>query len=243
MAGLTSINVVQELNEKFSHRAAQTLMDYLKTYNCESQVVAAEGTVGIQSTATKAVMLNGQPLKLTVDAQMLIASSTDERSLTAWAVTTAYTVGNIRENSAGLRFRCIEAHTSRDGSDSDFINNEPGKSDNWAKYWEQADHDATNARGTSITASYDQWFLITAIADGTLQIWEAGDEAATGYAEVKIPMFDAKLYIPIGMVHIANGSASEFVVGTTSWATGSVVETYLQLTGPIFPHVDNWDRN
>ena len=234
MPGLNSVNAAQQPEKQFSYNAMKEYCKYLNTANLETAAIAASGTVAIASTAGKGVMINGQVMKSTADAEMLIASSTAETN-TAWATATAYTVGLIRTNE-GYRLRCISAHTST-------ADDEPLVGYDWDTKWEVAPHGAVNAAGTSITASYDQWFLVTAIADGTLQIWEAGDEAATGYAEMKMPQFDPKLYVALGAIHIANGSSAAFVVGTTSWATGSVTETYVQITGPVFPHADNMDKN
>lgn len=247
--GLSLPNVGENgLREKFSYKNMQQLMAYLSTYNCESQVLAIDANAeNIQTTGTKLAMFNGQPVYLAADAALDISADTTEVSLTAWASGTSYSVGDIRENSEGKRFRCILAHTSRDGSDSDYIDNEPGKSDNWARFWEEAPHGATNAVASVIEDDEEQWFLVTAQKDGTLNVWCAGDAAdISSGAECKVPQYDAKMYCPIGFLHIKNETGADFTLGTTDLddSTGSsVTTTYLQVTGPVFPHPSNWDAN
>ena len=146
--GLSLPNLAESgLANKFSHNSMKKMMEYMSTYNCESQAVTLS-SADITDTATKAVMFNGQPTYLATDT--LDISSCTEGTLTAWATATSYSVGDVRSNG-GKRYVCVAAHTSRDDSDSDYINNEPGSSDNWAKFWEQRDHGATNASGSSIT--------------------------------------------------------------------------------------------
>lgn len=229
-----SIDVTQNIKNKFSFKPMQVLAAYLGTFNCESQVIAIDAnTEDIQSTGTKLAMINGQPEKIEVDAALDISGDT-EGTLTAWADDTSYSVGDVR-SKGGQRWRCIAAHTS----DSDNKPNGPTGD----TYWEEQMHSATNASGTSISAGYDQWLLVTAKAGGTLTVWEAGDEATTGNAVCKVPLYDPKLYVPIGFLHIANGTSSAFVVGTTGLDTASVTDTFVQVTGPVFPHEDNFDRN
>jgi len=244
--GINLPNVATKPSRLFSYKNMKNLMEYLSTYNMESQAVAIDGNAeDIQTTGTGMAMLNGQPVILAEDAALDISACT-EGTLTAWASATAYVVGDIRKNTSDMRFVCILAHTSRDGSDSDYINNEPGKSDNSARFWEQRDHSAVNASGTVITDDYEQWFLILAKKDGVISLWEAGDQAITTTgAECKIPQFDPKTYVAIGLLHIlaAVDAGTDFTVGTTSLAEATCVDTFLNLTGPVFPNVDNWDAN
>lgn len=237
MASLTTANVAQQLENKFSYKNAQVMMQYMSTYNCESQIVA-EATGSLDSTGTKMAVLNGQPIYLASGTADLTLTSPED-SLTAWAVDVTATLGMIRTNG-GKRWRCILAHTGKDGSDSDYINNEPGASDNWEHYWEEAPHGAVSVNTESMTLSKDQWFLVTQSAGALMQMWYAGDEAATGYAECKVPQYDPKMYIPIAFIHIANTTTAH-VFGTTAMSTPTVVT--LQITGPIFPHSDYWDAN
>jgi len=247
MAGLTSVNIAQNLSKKFSDKNAKAMMEYLNTRNCESQVVYFHTTSeeNLISTGTKAVIFNGQPMQLTAETNMDISACTAGTE-TAWASGTSYSLGSVVKNGQNEdRYVCIEAHTGRDNSDSDYKSNEPGESDNWARYWEQRPHTAVNASGTEITTLCEQWFLITAIADGTLQIWEAGDESAYGTAEAecKIPWFDPKTYIPVALAHVKNASGATITIGTTDFDATNVTTTWLQLTGPVFPHPDYWDQN
>jgi hypothetical protein len=243
--GFVTVNEAQNLQEKFSHKSMKSLMEYLATQNCETQALAVDGTdTDIASTGTKSVTINGQPMRLASETGLSISACTAGTE-TAWVTATSYSVGNVRKNgSEDTRYMCILAHTSRDNSDSDYICNEPGESDNWARFWEQRDNKAVNGSGTVITKAYEQWFLVTAIEDGTLQVWEAGDEATkTAGAECKVPQYDPKTYVPVGFLHIAADDSAAFTLGTTSHAAASAVTTYLDTTGPIFPHPDNWDKN
>ena len=244
--GINLPNQDIDIGKQFSFKPMKSLMEYLSTYNVSTQAVAIDGTANdIQTTGTGTAIFCGQPLTIDEDAALDISACT-EGTETAWAVDTAYVIGDVVQNSHGVRYMCRLAHTSKDGTDSDYTNNEPGKSDNSDRWWEQRDHAAVNASGTSITHDYEQWFLVTAIIDGTLQIWEAGDEATIVLgAECKIPQFDPKVYVAIGLIHITSlvDAETAFVVGTTDIEESSCVETIYNLTGPIFPHPDNWDKN
>lgn len=236
MAG-TSVNVTVNNKKKFSYKAMQELVGYLGTFNCESQVVAIDSsTEDIKTTGTKAALLNGQPIIVAADTDFDLGTEHDEEDLTAWATSTAYTLGKIRSH-LGIRIRCIQAHTSSTAT-------KPFASDSWEQYWEVAPHDAESAVGASITKAYEQWFLVTAEDDGTLGVWQAGPEVkSTTGAECKIPQYDYKKYIPIGLLHVKNATGSPFVMGTTGLDTASVTDTFVQLTGPVLPHPDNWDVN
>ena len=243
--GINLPNVATDPAKRFSYKGMKNLMEYLSTYNMESQTFAIDAnTEDVQTTGTGMAMINGQPVTLAADAALDISADT-EGTETAWATGTSYSVGDVRKNgSADTRYVCILAHTSRDNSDSDYICNEPGEADNWERWWEQRDHNATNASGASITAAYEQWFLCLAKKDGTISLWTAGDEAiSTTGAECKLPQFDSKTYVAIGLLHVKNATSSAFVLGTTGLDTSSVTDTFLQLTGPIFPSPDNWDTN
>ena len=247
MASLTTVNPAQDLANKFSFKNMKAMLDYLNSRSCETQVVYFHTTSeeNLISTGTKAVIFNGQPMKLTAETDADISACTAGTE-TAWATETSYSLGDVVKNGNNDdRYFCVEAHTSRDNSDAAYISNEPGLSDNWGRFWEQRDHDAVNASGTEITTLNEQWFLITAIADGTLQIWEAGSESAYGTAEAecKVPWFDPKTYIPLAFAHVKNASGATITIGTTDFDATSVTTTWLQLTGPVFPHPDNWDKN
>lgn len=243
--GINLPNVATDVAKRFSYKGMKSLMEYLSTYNMETQAFAIDANAeNVQTTGSAMAMLNGQPVTLAEDAALDISACT-EGTETAWATATSYAVGAVVKNGGSdTRYVCILAHTSRDDSNSDYICNEPGNSDNWARFWEQRDHKAVNASGTVITTAYEQWFIALAKKDGTISLWEAGDQAlSTTGAECKIPQFDAKIYVPIGLLHILNATGSNFTVGTTELSTANVTDTFIQLTGPVFPHPDNWDAN
>jgi hypothetical protein len=233
-----AIDVTKDLRKNFSYKGMQELMGYLSTFNCESQTLAVDANANdIQTTGTKMMFINGQPEVCEADAALDISADTTEVTQTAWATATAYsTVGTVRWNKDGVRYRSIAAHTSS-------VNDEPGYGQNWETYWELAPHGAVNAVGATIAASYDRWFMVTAQADGTITMWLAGDAAATGYAKCVIPQYDHKIYCPIGFIHVANGTSSAFTVGTTSFSASSVTTTFMDVTGPVFPDLANWDKN
>lgn len=87
-------------------------------------------------------------------------------------------------------------------------------------------------KGATIADGSSRWFLILAESDGTLSVWTAGDAATTGSEVLTVPEFDASIYIPVGLMLIANDSGGTFTVGTTA-LTGDA--TFYNLTGPIFP--------
>lgn len=232
-----AIDVTVNFEKKFSYRKMQQLMAYLTTFNCESQALAIDAnTEDIQSTGTKAMFINGQAEVCEEDVALDISADT-EGTWTAWATATAYSVGDVRKNSLGNLhpYRCIVAHTSK-------ASNEPGFGADWAEKWEPVLHTAINASGLSISANRDQWLMVTAKADGTLTAWVAGDEATAGNAILKVPLYDYKQYCVIGFMHLTN-AAGAFVVGTTGLDDGSMTDLYINVTGPVFPHPDNWDKN
>jgi hypothetical protein len=246
MGFVTTNQAQKNISNKFSFKNMKALMDYLSTFNCETQTVYFHTTSeeNLISTGTKTVMHCGQPMRLPAETDADISACTAGTE-TAWATGTSYSVGDVRKNGNNDdRYVCILAHTSQDNSDSGITCNEPGESDNWEHYWEQRKHSAVNASGTTIATLSEKWFLVTAIEDGTLQIWEAGDTAlvAAG-AECEIPWYDPMVYIPVALAHVANNSGATITIGTTDFDATSVVTTWLQVTGPIFPHPDNWDKN
>lgn len=81
---------------------------------------------------------------------------------------------------------------------------------------------------TSVTV----WFLV--VTDGTnCKVLYAGQGATPKY-----PDFDAETYVAIGDLKIVCG-AGGFTVGTTTWDDVDAVETFRQITWPVFPHQDN----
>jgi len=97
-----------------------------------------------------------------------------------------------------------------------------------------------DAAGTSIADGYDQYFAIFAAADGVLHLMKAGVEALLGTAVLKIPNWDASLYACVGIMLVVNDSGSPLVIGTND-LTGDA--TFYDVTGPMFPHDENLDRN
>jgi len=245
-----AISVLQNPGDHFSYKGMKILAEYLNTFNMASQTLAIDANSNdIQTTGTGWMMMNGQFEQCEVDAALDISAAHREDTKTAWATSTSYSAGDIRWNAAqNVRYRCILAHTSKNVANetAGAPANEPGASDFWDTYWEEAPHSAVYAGGTTpdtIAAGYDKWYLVTAEADGTLGIWIAGDAATTGNAVCKIPQFDPKMYCAIGAMLIANGTSSTFTVGTTGLDTASVTDTYINIIGPVFPHPDNWDMN
>jgi len=235
MAAVSLTNYTNTIRDKFSYKNMQNLMEYLSTYNSNTQTLAIDATSqDIQTTGTGLLFFEGIPHINAVDAALDISADT-EGTLTAWATATSYSVADVRSND-GLRYFCIAAHTS--SADS-----EPGVGQDSDTYWEYRPHGATNASGTSLAAGYDQWFMATVKRDGTLTLWVAGDAALHDNAVCEVPHYDPKTYCVVGFLHIANETSSAFVVGTTGLDTASVTDTFIQVVGPVFPHKDNWDNN
>jgi len=236
MAAVTLTTYTNELENKFGYRPMQNLMAYLATYNANTQTLAIDAnTNDIQTTGTGLCFFEGDPHILPADAALDISACT-EGTESAWATATSYTLGTSVVTNDSVRYLCIQTHTSAAAT-------EPGTGENWVEYWEARKHGATNASGTSIAAGYDQWFMATAKRDGTITLWESGDAALHDNAVCKVPHYDPKIYCVVGFLHIANETASAFVVGTTGLDTGSVTDTFIQAIGPVFPHKDNWDAN
>lgn len=95
-----------------------------------------------------------------------------------------------------------------------------------------------DAVGATVASGSSRYFLVLAKADGTLSVWLAGDAATDGSEVLKIPAFDPSTYCAVAILHVNSNTA--FVLGTTA-LTG--LDTYYQLTGPVFPHADNIDEN
>ena len=219
---------------RFSFKAARDLAKFLNTKNMQTQTVAIdENAENIKSTGTGLAILAGKPIVLAAHGELDISADT-EGTETAWATATAYVVGDTRKNSQGIRFRCITAHTST-------ADDEPGFGARYNTYWEESYHGAVNAVGTTITTGYDQWFLITAKADGVLTMWQAGVQALNTTAVPVIPHYDPEKYIPVALAIIVNDSGGDLIVGTTA-LTGDI--TFYQLIGgSLLPDGDLIDQN
>jgi len=220
------------LAEHFGYKGMQIMAEYLSTQNCEGQGLAIHGSnaENILSTATKLAFINGNPYALAADTELDISGDT-EGTETAWATATAYSIGDVRVNRDGTRYICHTAHTSS-------ADDQPGMSYNWEAYWEEAPNAAVNAVGATVADGYSRWFLVTAKSDGTLTVWLAGDAALDGTEKLEIPQFCPKTYVAIGLIHVNSGTS--FVMGTTALTT---IGTFYQITGSVFPHPDNIDKN
>ncbi|NIT58723.1 MAG: hypothetical protein GWN00_21620 [Aliifodinibius sp.] len=220
------------LAEHFGYKGMGILCEYLSTQNCESQALAIHGSnaENILSTGTKLAFINGNPYALAADTELDISGDT-EGTETAWATATSYSVGDVVENRDGTRYICHTAHTSS-------ADDSPGFSDNFVAYWEEAPNAAENAVGATVASGSSRWFLVTAKSDGTLTVWLAGDAATDGSEVLKIPQFCPKTYVAIGLIHV--NSNTSFVMGTTALTT---IGTFYQITGSVFPHPDNIDKN
>lgn len=230
-----AINVTQNLGDLVSFAPMQKILQYLNTYNCESQVVAVDANAyDIQSTGTKLAIINGQPEVIEVDDPLDVSAETSEVSLTAWATATAYSLGDIRQAANGTRIRCIQAHTSS-------ADDEPFVGPDYDQYWEVAPHEAENASGWSIADGYAAWMLVTAKADGSMQLWKASDVTSGTTAEFKCPVYDPKLYVAIGAILYANsaGDSAADVIGNSTTCDFSTYGTIVQIVGPMIPHPDN----
>lgn len=91
-----------------------------------------------------------------------------------------------------------------------------------------------DAAGAIISDGYDQYFAVFAAADGVLHLMKAGVQALLGTAVVKIPGWDASLYVCVGTMLIVNDSGSNIVIGTTA-LTGDL--TFIDFAGPVLPYV------
>lgn len=100
-----------------------------------------------------------------------------------------------------------------------------------------------DAVGTTLADDFERYYIVLAKADGTISLWLAGDAAAIGgNAVLKIPAFDPSTYCALAVILYANDAASASItIGTDGdWGTDG---TITQLTGPVFPHPDNFDEN
>ena len=228
----------------FNYGPMKLFTRYMQTFNMETEVVSGDDNVyDIESTGTKGIMLNGVIYTAAVDAAMDISagadSSTGNREVVkaAWATATAYVIGDIKWND-GVRYRCIQAHTSG-------ATTEPGAGDIWAAYWVASPHEAVWPNGTSIADASERWFLVTSEYDGTLGIWEAGDSALTTAGAIfKCPVYCPFTYAPVAAVLYANsaGDTAADLVGSGTTADFDTYGTFIQLTGPVLPHPDNMEN-
>jgi hypothetical protein len=219
-----------DLCKRYSHDAMQDLMAYLLSYNMESQAFAIDGTnsENVQTTGTKACILNGLPIQaLTVDAELDISG---QSLYPAWATATEYTTGVCTTSEVvqdGRHFVCISAHTSAAAS-------KPLHGADWRTYWKELKRWAVTGVGNSIAESMTGYYLACVDSAGTLAMFKAYDGTATASTTLKIPVFDPERYVPVGILKVSPTSGAH-VLGTTSLTT---VGTFSQLVGPVFPHAD-----
>ena len=107
---------------------------------------------------------------------------------------------------------------------------------------------AATAGGAVIPAGYTQYFIVTAAADGTLDVLEAGPAVASANKELKVPDWKNTSTgvvdtVCVGIMEVANGTASDFTLGTTNLDASNITTTIHQVIGPVFPHPDNLDKN
>jgi len=241
-----------DLEKRFNHKVMQELMSYLLSCNCESQTVAVDGAnaENIQTTGGKAAFINGIAYVLAADAELDISA---QPAYADWAVSTSYVTGLVGGTSVsevvvdGRHFVCISAHTSyaylhTSSSYVEADSNEPLHGATWRTYWRELDVWAIDGTGSSVgTASYIGWYLVCAMADGQLKVFEAFDRTASTYGTstpIRIPAFDPTRYVAVGLMKIT--SAGTYVCGTTS--TAGIV-TFYQILGPIFPDLNTIDKN
>jgi len=91
--------------------------------------------------------------------------------------------------------------------------------------------------GDVIATGYSCWFTVLATAAGELSLWRAGDEQLDGDEVLKVHAFDPAVHVCVGFIHL---NSAGFTVGTTDWTT---VGTFFSVTGPVYPHADNIDKN
>jgi len=106
--------------------------------------------------------------------------------------------------------------------------------------WDWSAESAGDLVGETLADGYDQYIAILAKADGSLEVFAAGDPALVGTAVLKIPAFDPATYCLIALALVVNDSGGGIVWGTTA-LTGDI--TFYPVTGPVFPHIDNLDKN
>ena len=243
------------LSESFSFKVQKAMARYMATFNIASQALAVDdgGPTDIQTTGLQLAYFDGAPIKLPADAALDISADAANESVTAWANSTSYSLGDIRANSnasagssyaSDTRLRCIEAHTSNEAND------EPEVSSRWEEKWVREPHEAYTAGAATVGVGNTREFLVLAERDGTLNPVLCGDDAnsTTGFS-LEVPLFDPYTYVPVGFMHVINADPTNaFTLGTTNCDNGNagndvlMTVTYHQCTTPIFPHVDNIDK-
>ena len=231
---MASVNNWEKL---FSYRSMQNLVSYLLTQNCQSQVIAVDGTnkENIQSTGTKDVIINGIPYVLAADTEFDISA---EAAYSLWATGQSYTldteVYHVDPDGETRHYVCILAQTSAAAD-------EPMVGANWETYWRLLPVWAVTGDLDSVADGATRYYLVCALNDGTLRIFKAYD--STTYA-VQIPAYDPTRYVPLAIAKYANSAgdtaADVIGAGTCDWDTYG---TFYQLTGFVIPDVSLLDKN
>ena len=219
---------------KFSHMPMKLLADYIMTANHATQAFAVDGSnaENVQTTGTNPCAIAGVPINsLTADAELDISA---DLQLSIWLTATAYTAVDVRyvadDNGNKKWYKCIASHTSAAGT-------KPGQKDSvnatWRTYWTESTNECENVVGQVVASGDSMYYLALADSAGTLTLVAASDEGVLDAdIELKIPVFDASIFVAIGLMLI---DSAAFTLGTTS--TAGIV-TFTQLYGPIFPHQD-----
>ena len=227
------------LPTRFSHKAAQTLAEFMMTMNMATQAFAVDGSnaENVQTTGTAACVINGVHItSLTVDAELDVSA---DAQFGIWTTAQSYTAVDTKyvEDSNGNKtwYQCIASHTS--ASD-----NKPGQKDSsdatWRTYWAESSNRAEQASGNVVASGDSMYYLCLANSAGTITLVKASDEGVLDAdIELKIPQFDPSTYVAIGTLLI---DSAGFTLGTTSTAG---VSTFAQLIGPVVPHADRLDKN
>lgn len=101
---------------------------------------------------------------------------------------------------------------------------------------------APDLAGTTIATANEQWWVVMQKADGTTLVAKGSDVTLTSSGAVfKMPDYDPSVYVVIGLVKYVNDSGGDFIIGTTNIDATDCQEH--QITGSMFPHIDNWDKN
>ena len=240
------------LRESFSHKVMAQMARYLATYNTESQVLTQDATsTDVQTTGLKVSYFDGAAIKVAADAAMDPAAEVNE-SVTAWANNTSMSVAGLNsansQRGSDLRYRCILAHTSN------ALENQPELGTKWEQYWIREPHNCPVANAATVNAGNTRMFMFLAARDGTITTAVCGDDAnSTAGFQLKIPHFDPFTYVPLGFYHVINAdgdnyadpaNGDQFVFGTNDFNSGNetnITGAFMNLTTPIFPHLDNLD--
>jgi hypothetical protein len=227
-----------ELPNRFSHKAAQSLADFMRSMNMATQAFAIDGAnaENVQTTGTAACVINGVHINsLTADAELDISA---DLQLTTWLTATAYTAVDVRyvedANGDKVWYKCIASHTSS-------ASTKPGQPDHinatWRNYWTESTNRAEQASGDVVADTYSRYYLCLANSAGTITLVKAGDVALDADVELQIPHFDPAIFVAIGTLLV---DSAGFTMGTTALTS---IGTFAQLIGPVFPNELYLDKN